>query len=171
MLKLFIAVVSVGLIYWVWTKKNQILPKKNNESDPFITTIEAIELKTYLDWDTPVSCLESDGRRYGRQFKQKTPPELPHEQGCRCETTKLFYTSEEVFNGTSPVTKHKSALGDLCSRDALLLKNILLEIKKESTNGSFDDLIDKFEVNDFSEVIRNEAVALAEQAFQFSQSK
>ena len=171
MLKLFIAVVAVALIYWVWTKKNQILPKKNNESDPFITTIEAIELKTYLDWDTPVSCLESDGTRYGHQFKQKKPPDLPHEQGCRCETTKLFYTSEEVFQGTSPVTKHKSALGDLCSKDALLLKNILLEIKKESSIISFEDLMDKFEVNDFSEEIRNEAIALAEQAFQFSQSK
>ena len=107
MLKLFIAIVAVALIYWVWTKKNQILPKKNDESEPFITTIEAIEMKTYLDWDTPVSCLESDGTRYGRQFKQKTPPDLPHEQGCRCETTKLFYTSEDVFQGTSPVTKHK----------------------------------------------------------------
>ena len=171
MLKLFIAVVAVALIYWVWTKKNQIFSKRNDESEPFITTIEAIELKTYLDWDTPVSCLESDGTRYGRQFKQKNPPDLPHEKGCRCETTKLFYTSEDVFQGTSPVTKHKSALGDLCSKDALLLKNILLEIKKESANRSFDDLMDKFEVNDFSEEIRNEAIALAEQAFQFSQSK
>ena len=171
MLKLFIAIVAVALIYWVWTKKNQILPKKNDESDAFITTIEAIELKTYLNWDTPVSCLESDGTRFGRQFKQKTPPDLPHEKGCRCETTKLFYTSEEVFNGTSPVTKHKSALGNLCSKDALLLKNILLEIKKESASRSFDDLMDKFEANDFSEEIRNQAIALAEQAYQFSQSK
>ena len=104
MLKLFIAVVAVALIYWVWTKKNQIFPRRKDESEPFITTIEAIELKTYLDWDTPVSCLESDGTRYGRQFKQKTPPSLPHEQGCKCETTKLFYTSEDVFQGTSPVT-------------------------------------------------------------------
>ena len=39
MLKLFIAVVAVALIYWVWTKKNQILPKRNDESEPFITTI------------------------------------------------------------------------------------------------------------------------------------
>ena len=171
MLKLFIAVIALALIYWLWTKKNQILPKKNDESDPFITTIEAIELKTYLDWDTPVSCLKSDGTRYGKQFKQKKPPDLPHEHGCRCETTKLFYTSEDVFQGTSPVTKYKSALGDLCSKDALLLKNILLEIKKESANRSFDDLMDKFEVNDFSEEIRDEAIALAEQAFQFSQSK
>ena len=168
MLKLFIAVVAVALIYWVWRKKNLILPKRNNESEPFITTIEAIELKTYLDWDTPVSCLESDGTRYGPQFKQKIPPDLPHEQGCRCETTKLFYTSEDVFQGTSPVTKHKSALGDLCSKDALLLKNILLEIKKESKNVSFDDLINKFDVNDFSEDIRDKAISLVEKAYQES---
>ena len=171
MLKLFIAVVAVALIYWVWTKKNQILPKRNDESEPFITTIEAIELKTYLDWDTPVSCLESDGTRYGRQFKQKTPPDLPHEQGCRCETTKLFYTSEDVFQGTSPVTKHKSALGDLCSKDALLLKNILLEIKKESTTGSFEELIEKFEVNDISNEIRDKVILLAKRAYKESQSK
>ncbi len=124
MLKLFIAAVAVALLYWIWTKKNHIFPGKNNESDPFITTIEAIELQTYLDWDTPVSCLESDGIRYGKQFKQKTPPELPHEHGCRCEATKLFYTSEDVFQGTSPISKHKSALGELSTKDALLLKNI-----------------------------------------------
>ena len=171
MLKLFIAVVAVALIYWIWTKKNQILPKRNDESEPFITTIEAIELKTYLDWDTPVSCLESDGTRYGPQFKKKKPPNLPHEQGCRCETTKLFYTSEDVFQGTSPVTKHKSVLGDLCSKDALLLKNILLEIKKQPTISSFEELIEKFEVNDISNEIRDEVISLAKRAYQESQGK
>jgi len=52
-----------------------------------------------------------------------------------------------------------------------LLKNILLEIKKNFTKGSFEDLIDKFEINDFSEEIRNKAISLAEQAYQHSQSK
>ena len=118
-----------------------------------------------------MSCLESDGTRYGHQFKQKKVPDLPHEQGCRCETTKLFYTSEDVFQGTSPVTQHKSALRDLCSKDALLLKNILLEIKKESASGSFEELMDKFKINDFSEEIRNKAILMAEQAYQHSQIK
>ena len=36
---------------------------------------------------------------------------------------------------------------------------------------SFDDLMDKFEVNDFSEEIRNKAISLVEQAYQHSQSK
>ena len=130
MLKLFIAVVAVALIYWVWTKKNQILPKRNDESEPFITTIEAIELKTYLDWDTPVSCLESDGTRYGRQFKQKKPPDLPHEQGCRCETSKLFYTSEDVFQGTSPVKNTSQHWGIFVQKMLFCLKIYCWKLRK-----------------------------------------
>ena len=57
------------------------------------------------------------------------------------------------------------------SKDALLLKNILLEIKKESAIGSFEDLMEKFEVNDFSEEIRSKAISLAEQAYKHSKSK
>jgi len=52
MLKLFIAAISVGLIYWVWLKKKQIFSNRNNKIDPFITTIEAIEIQTFLDWNT-----------------------------------------------------------------------------------------------------------------------
>ena len=171
MLKLFIAAISVGLIYWIWHKKNQIFYNRGKKADPFITTIEAIELQTFLDWDTPQQCLECDGIRYGKQFKQKTPPDLPHEQGCRCEATKLFYTSDDVFQGTSPILTHKSALGDLSAKDALLLKNILLKIKTGSEKGSFSDFLEQFEINNFSADIRSAAISLAERAFQAVQNK
>ena len=172
MLKLFIAAISVGLIYWIWHKKNQIFYNRGKKTDPFITTIEAIELQTFLDWDTPQPCLECDGIRYGKQFKQKNPPDLPHEQGCRCEATKLFYTSDDVFQGTSPILTHRSALGDLSAKDALLLKNILLKIKTDpNKKGSFSDFLEEFEVNNFSTDIRSAAISLAERAFQAVQNK
>jgi hypothetical protein len=171
MLKLFIAVVSVILLYWVWHKKNQIFSKQNNKVDPFITTIEAIELQTFLDWDTPLSCLEGDGIRYGRQFKQKKPPDLPHEPGCRCIATKLFYTSNDVFQGTSPASTHKSALGDISSKDAFLLKSILHKIIADSEREDFSDFLEQFELNNFSAEIRNQAISLAEQAFNAANSK
>ncbi len=171
MLKLFIATISVGLIYWIWHKKNQIFYNRGKKADPFITTIEAIELQTFLDWDTPLSCLECDGTRYGKQFKQKNPPDLPHEHGCRCEATKLFYTSDDVFQGTSPILIHKSALGDLSAKDALLLKNILLKIKTGCENGSFSDFLEQFDINSFSTDIRSAAISLAERAFQAVQNK
>ena len=165
MLKLFIAAFSVSLLYWLWSQKNKIFASRNNKVDPFITTIEAIELQTFLAWDTPRSCLESDGIRYGKQFKLKFPPELPHEPGCRCEATKLFYTSDDVFQGTSPILKHKSALGDISAKDALLLKYILLKIINDPEADSFTDFIAQFESSSFSADIRSPAIILLEQAF------
>jgi hypothetical protein len=165
MLKLFIAAFSVALLYWLWSKKNKIFASRNNKVDPFITTIEAIELQTFLAWNTPRSCLESDGIRYGKQFKLKVPPELPHEPGCRCEATKLFYTSDDVFQGTSPILSHKSALGDISAKDALLLKNILLKIIKDPEADSFSDFLSQFESSSFSKDIRSQAIILLEQAF------
>ena len=165
MLKLFIAAFSVALLYWLWSKKNKIFVSRNSKVDPFITTIEAIQLQTFLAWDTPRSCLECDGIRYGKQFKLKVPPELPHEPGCRCEATKLFYTSDDVFQGTSPILTHKSALGDISAKDALLLKNILLKIINDPEADSFTVFMSQFESSSFSADIRSPAIILLEQAF------
>ncbi len=170
MLKLFIAAFSIALIYWVWHKKKQIFSNRKKNPAPFVTTIEAIEIQTFLDWNTPQFCLECDGVRYGKQFKQKTAPDLPHESGCRCEATKLFYTSDDVFQGTSPVSTHKSALGDLSTKDALLLKRILLKIRTDSEMLNFSDFIEQFETNDFSDNIRSGAISIAERAFEAGQS-
>ena len=171
MLKLFIAAFSVALLYWLWSKKNKIFANRNNKVDPFITTIEAIELQTFLAWDTPRSCLESDGIRYGKQFKLKFPPELPHEPGCRCEATKLFYTSDDVFQGTSPILTHKSALGDISAKDALLLKNILLKIINNPEADSFTDFMSQFESSSFSTDIHTQAIILLEQAFKAAKNE
>jgi len=165
MLKLFIAAFSIALLYWVWHKKNQIFSNRRKKVEPFITTIEAIEVQTFLDWDTPRLCLESDGIRYGKQFKQKKPPNLPHEEGCRCEAIKLFYTSDDVFQGTSPILVHKSAIGEISTTDALLLKKMLLKIKTNNNKDSFPNFLKQFETENFSENIRSKAISLLEQAF------
>ena len=124
-----------------------------------------VVLVGFLAWDTPRSCLECDGIRYGKQFKLKVPPELPHEPGCRCEATKLFYTSDDVFQGTSPILTHKSALGDISAKDALLLKNILLKIINDPEADSFTVFMSQFESSSFSADIRSPAIILLEQAF------
>jgi len=166
MLKLFIAAFSVALLYWLWQKKDKIFSRQKNNVEQYITTIEAIEIQTFLDWDTPKICLECDGIRYGNHFKQKKPPNLPHEPGCRCEAIKLFYTSDDVFQGTTPTLAHKSALGEISLTEALLLKKMLLKIitdSKKKTN--FADFLNQFDLNIFSNTIRSKAIALLERAF------
>jgi len=165
MLKLFIAAFSVALLYWLWKKKDKIFSRQKNNVEPFITTIEATEIQTFLDWDTPRLCLECDGIRYGTHFKQKKPPDLPHEPGCRCEAIKLFYTSDDVFQGTSPILSHKSALGEISLTEALLLKKMLLKIITDSKKTNFAEFLNQFDLNIFSNDIRSKAIALLERAF------
>ena len=165
MLKLFIAAFSVALLYWLWQKKENIFSRRKNNVEPFITTIEAIEIQTFLDWDTPRLCLESDGIRYGNQFKQKKPPDLPHTQGCKCEAVKLFYTSDDVFQGTYPTLAHKSAIGEISSKDALLLKKMLIKIIDNSNQTKFNDLINQSNIDNFSDEIRSGAISLLERAY------
>ena len=165
MLKLFIAAFSVALLYWLWQKKENIFSGKKDNVEPFITTIEATEIQTFLDWDTPRLCLEADGIRYGNHFKQKKPPDLPHTDGCKCEAFKLFYTSDDVFQGTSPTLAHKTAIGEISSKDALLLKKMLFKIIDSSNEKKFTDLINKSVINDFSEDIRSGAISLLERAY------
>ena len=105
------------------------------------------------------------------QLKQKKAPDLPHEAGCRCEASKLFYTSDDVFQLTSPVLTHKSAFGDISTIDALLLKNILLKIRTSPGKGNFSDFLEQYEINNFSENIRSGAIFLVEHAFEAKQNK
>ncbi len=37
--------------------------------------------------------------QFGRGFRRKESPSLPHDEHCRCVTTPFSFTSTEVFNG------------------------------------------------------------------------
>ena len=62
-------------------------------------------------------------------------------------------------------------MGDLSTKDAFLLKDILLKIKTGSEKGDFSVFLEQFEINNFSENIRPGAISIAEHAFEAEQNK
>ena len=136
-IKLLIAVVAIALAYWIYRLKKQHFFVRHKSPEPVITTLEGAEVRAFLDWDTPTECLRDDGLRCGEQFRAKQPPDLPHSERCQCEAVKLFYTSAEVFQGTSTPTSRKSGLGELPGEVALVLRLLLLELHDSSTKESF----------------------------------
>ena len=70
MLKLFIALFGLILVYWIYKKKKQLFVR-HPQVEPVITTLEAYELQAFLDATTPLVCLEADGQKFGKQFKEK----------------------------------------------------------------------------------------------------
>jgi len=167
MLKLFIALFGLILVYWIYKKKKQLF-KRHPNIEPVITTIEAFEVQTFLHAETPLVCLNEDGQKFGQQFKQKVPPELPHTTGCRCQLVQIYYTSSDVFQGENQETHTKpSSLGDLKAEDARILKQLLIQSYQASNFESFEEMLSDFNTELISEEVRDGFLDLIKNAFQF----
>lgn len=164
MIKLFIAVVAIALAYWIYRLKKQHVLVRHKSPEPVITTLEGAEVRAFLDWDTPVECLRDDGLRCGEQFQAKQPPDLPHRERCQCEAVKLFYTSVEVFQGTTAPTPRNSGLGELPGEVALALRLLLLELHDSSAEESFTEFWERLGVERIPEEWREPLRQLLSQA-------
>ena len=170
MLKLFIALFGLILVYWIYKKKKQLFVR-HPQVEPVITTLEAYELQSFLDATTPLVCLEADGQKFGQQYKEKSPPELPHINGCKCQIIQIYYTSSDVFQGESQENLSKpSSLGNINARDARILKQLLLQSHQSELYKDFDTMISDFDANQISEGNRDEIMALSKKAFQLRQN-
>ena len=69
MLKLFIALFGLILVYWIYKKKKQLFVR-HPQVEPVITTLEAYELQAFLDATTPLVCLEADGKSLVNNLKK-----------------------------------------------------------------------------------------------------
>ena len=169
MLKLFIALFGLILVYWIYKKKKQLF-KRHPNIEPVITTIEAFEVQTFLQAQTPLVCLKQDGQKFGQQFKEKSPPELPHINGCRCQIVQIYYISSDVFQGESQENLSKpSSLGNINAGDARILKQLLLQSYQSELYKDFETMISDFDPNQISEGNRDEIMALSKKAFQLRQ--
>ncbi len=165
MIKLFVVIFALILLYWVYKKKKDLFVK-HHPAELVITTIQASVIQTYLDWDTPLSCLKDDGNKYGKHFKNKNPPDLPHTSGCRCETVSSYYTSADVFQGEDISSeKHPSALGNLGNNEAKLLKQMLMQAYNSDSYPSFNSMLEEFDLNSVTISLREDMLNLVERAF------
>ena len=61
--------------------------------------IEGFQVTAFLRPEISGACLFDHGVQFGRGFRRKESPPLPHDKHCRCVTTPFSFTSNEVFNG------------------------------------------------------------------------
>ena len=166
MLKLFIGIFALILLYWIYKKKGQFFVR-HHHAEPVITTIQAVVIQTFLDKNTPLECLLDDGQKFGDRFKMKAPPDLPHTEGCLCEIFQSYYTSSDVFQGeNSERVNHPSALGALGSMDANILKKLLIRTYNAHGYTSYKSMLEEFDLDLISDSIRVELLSLVEDAFQ-----
>lgn len=61
--------------------------------------IEGFQVMARLEPEMSSGCLFDHGTQFGKGFRRKEGPELPHAGNCRCTTVRFSFTSNEVFNG------------------------------------------------------------------------
>jgi hypothetical protein len=77
------------------------------------------QINAYLHPRMSAACLFDHGVQFGKGFRRKEGPELPHDEACRCESVPFSFTSSEVFNGAlRGVTHVKSTIEGLPQEQA-----------------------------------------------------
>lgn len=90
-------------------------------------SVKGYKVVTALSSSTPLPCLLADGLNFGEDFKNKEEPELPHVEGCKCESVMIILRSREVFSGKDEdITARESDLGKLEGADARYYKYSLI---------------------------------------------
>ena len=61
--------------------------------------IEGMQVVAQIEPDMSSGCLFDHGIQFGKGFRRKEGPRLPHPGNCRCRTVPFSFNSNEVFNG------------------------------------------------------------------------
>lgn len=61
--------------------------------------IEGYQVVASLAPDMSARCLFDHGVQFGKGFRRKEGPALPHDGRCHCASVRFSFTSNEVFNG------------------------------------------------------------------------
>lgn len=89
--------------------------------------IKGDQLITPINRATPLACLLDDSKIFGPDYHDKTPPSLPHEEGCQCELTPNYRRSDDIFHRSAADEKqHQSDLGLLTSKELRFYKYQLI---------------------------------------------
>ena len=61
--------------------------------------IQGYQVSAFVHPRMGQACLFDSGVQFGKGFRRKEGPQLPHDAECRCEVVPFSFTSNEVFNG------------------------------------------------------------------------
>ena len=114
MLHPLLIVVALALGYWFIHIKKKGTFRRHKAPRRVITQVEGFEVRAYLSAATPAACLCDDGIRFGRSFRLKEGPSLPHSDECLCEVAPISLRSNDVFDGAlCNTSSRKTAIGTL----------------------------------------------------------
>lgn len=107
-------------------------------------SIRGQKISSPVNRSTPLPCLLDEGRSFGEDFKDKTPPELPHNERCRCELVQVSHRSHDWFNDKNALQEQfDTDLGSLERKEFRYYKYMLISMHPdadETTRSDYQEL-------------------------------
>jgi hypothetical protein len=123
-------------------------------------SISGQKITTMITKETPLACIFDEGKLFGDDFKEKTPPSLPHSENCKCKLVSTLHRSHDWFNEKQkPVESFKTDLGELTRNEFRYYKYSLIlhhRDAEEEDCAVYKELVEGISVNrDFKEKVRS----------------
>ncbi len=104
-----VVVVLVGLVIFTRLRNRRSTRSKAVHTPG--PKISGFQVNAYLHPRMSAACLFDHGVQFGKGFRRKEGPEIPHEESCRCEVLPFTFSASEVFNGA--LRKFGESKGDV----------------------------------------------------------
>jgi hypothetical protein len=112
--------------------------------------IHGSRVVAYVHPRMSTACLFDNGLQFGKGFRRKEGPQLPHSPACRCEVVSFAFTASEVFNGAlRNVGAVKSSLPGLQPADGLRLIDRLKIVEAQPLPADADAYVAAVAVDTF----------------------
>lgn len=92
-------VFGVAVLLW-GTLRRRSAPRERSERTLVMPRVEGFQVMSPLHPRMPRGCVFDLGLQYGKGFRRKEGPALPHGPDCRCRTTPFSFSGSEVFGGS-----------------------------------------------------------------------
>jgi len=90
-------------------------------------SIKGQQLRAHLGPNCPLACLFEDGKLFGPDYHDKTPPPLPHGPGCECSLQPNYRRADEIFQNKNSLNKPvHTEMGDLSPSELRYYKYLLI---------------------------------------------
>jgi hypothetical protein len=91
-----VALVALLLITRIRSRRRSAQTRRRPGAGP---RIQGTQVSAFVHPRMGQACLFDSGMQFGKGFRRKEGPQLPHDARCRCEVVPFSFTSSEVFNG------------------------------------------------------------------------
>lgn len=148
--KINLTLLAIAAILFILLRLRKKIKRTPNLPERQIS-IAGYQLITEITLKTPLLCLLADGKKYGSDFREKEPPQLPHCDGCQCKLEEYSAGSRELFDRKAKRDETcNSDFGPLLWSEARYYKYQLLaahpELSQEEKD-SFSELAQKLDIS------------------------